>query len=226
MAPQCRKAPKSSRATKHAHLKKKLQDRNTRHSTPDTTTYRGLLGLPAELRNEVYELCAIREPVYLRPRGATPLITLVCHQIRDEFTSLLTKLAPSTAPTVTAQAHDFNFRAAKNFMRRVQADPHADIKDFTHPGGRKLSVDLSISASFCGEPTLEQLGAWFRWLRTLEVAPAVEYGSREVAEPEKALALFVAWCDKHRIGRSAVVAELMWSFQVFVKGSKAERRSW
>lgn len=227
MAPKTKKvARRTNHKPKHEHLKRRLERRRVRSSSPEPSTkYRGFLSLPAEIKNVLYDSWAADQPtIFLRPSGPDFLTTThpvaqLCRQTRDEFLSIITQNATFGAKKVVAQVEDFNFYYLEQFLNLVAHDSRADIGDFEdrryRDGTRRIFVHLTLTESFVRDPPVRNLVRWLEWLDSFgfKWGLAIEYSFRRVAEPNAALRVFQHLAMAHRFeGPFREVAERLKEF--------------
>ena len=123
--------------------------------------YFPFLDLPAELRNNIYEkVCEAEPEAFLIKRGRGNLasrsaLPRVCHQIRNEFNSILYLCAGELIASVT----DFDFQHIVTFINRLSDMELRSLLPTTDvPSSREMSVELIFEDS----PDYSLLERWVK----------------------------------------------------------------
>ncbi|KAK5118842.1 hypothetical protein LTR62_000051 [Meristemomyces frigidus] len=162
------------------------------------------LGLPAELRNSIYELLAAGcDRICIQATSErSPAIAVqhsmngVNRQTREEFLDILGDQTLVTPRSIYARVIDFDFSTLQAYIKQVLKRDAQAFFEFNPvvdaPGRRRLHVDLDITARWLRMPGVRSLENWFRFVRSeLRRCPeqmVVKYHFANVADKAQALA--------------------------------------
>ncbi|KAK3648188.1 hypothetical protein LTR56_007600 [Elasticomyces elasticus] len=152
--PGGRENTKITKALKKRVVKKRT-DVLVPHATP--TEHSPFLGLPAELRNQIYAFSAQESSAvlihYARGRliSNSPLMG-VNRQVRNEYTSVLYL----SAPLITAHVRNFSFDNIVTFLNRLSDHELAALPSQQVPSERQILAKLHID----GPALVERLDRW------------------------------------------------------------------
>lgn len=138
---------------------------------------RDLLGLPAEIRVEIYKLVLENVTLHILPlearleRRAPHPLTRVSKLVRNEVLPIIHANCP-----IQAMVTDFNFNGMLEFMARI---PPQDQKALMKNGRLKIQMCTTGEKSKCHQPGVNDNGSLRRWLTyradKYRVQPTWEY---------------------------------------------------
>ena len=119
------------------------------------------LGLPAELRNTIYEYISLNAGVYVESRWVAVLrspttMLQLCRQVKQEYESVLY----TTAPLITAISKDFDFSALTTFLDRQSGVQKTSHDDCASRPRIKRQLDIVLDLSMRSPRRLNHLKIW------------------------------------------------------------------